>query len=175
MGLGMLHPHPTVVRCDVRAGVGGCGDPPRRARRLRRPGPRASRCLRARPRPVDHRGWHRAAPVCSDSGRWPSEVNICGRVSTSLTGRPTTRAASAVKITCVQDAESGPEPALPGTETRTRTSVSGRSNTVARVRRTSIGSWLASWTVSRSPSQRATVAKSPIGLGVTAAVVKTSS
>src|SRR5690349_8735899 len=30
--------------------------------------------------------------VCRVSERWPTPVNICGRVRTSLTGRPTTRA-----------------------------------------------------------------------------------
>ena len=101
-------------------------------------------------------------------------VNICGRVSTSLTGRPTTRAASAVRITCGQARSAAPKPP-PRYGTRTRTSVSGSSNAAARAVRVLIGSWLVSCTVSRSPSQRATVAKSPIGLLVTAAVVKISS
>src|SRR6185503_10985853 len=69
---------------------------------------------------------------CRVSGRWPTEVNICGRVSTSLTGRPTTRAASAVKITCGQVRSPAPKPP-PRYGTRTRTSTFGRSNTVASV------------------------------------------
>ncbi|HEY3692265.1 MAG TPA: hypothetical protein VGL46_18530 [Pseudonocardiaceae bacterium] len=55
----------------------------------------------------------RVAPTrtrCIVSGRWPTDVNIYGRVTTSLTGRPTTQAASAVDHVR-PGAESGPEPA----------------------------------------------------------------
>jgi len=88
-----------------------------------------------------------------------------------VAGRPRTRAASAVKITCGQARSPAPNPP-PRYGTSTRTSFSGTSNTVARLWRSIIGAWVESCTVSRSPSQRAKVANSPSGLLVSAAVVK---
>ena len=42
------------------------------------------------------------ATRCTVRGRWPVVKNICLRVSTSLTGRPTWRAAMAASVTCGQ-------------------------------------------------------------------------
>ena len=43
-------------------------------------------------------------------GRWPTSENICCRVSTSLTGRPTARAASAASATCDHGVPLQPNP-----------------------------------------------------------------
>ena len=56
---------------------------------------------------------------CSCSSRWPFDVNICGRVSMSFTGRPTSRAASAVSVTLGQTIAFIPnEPPTNGARTR---------------------------------------------------------
>src|SRR5919198_3139702 len=67
-------------------------------------------------------------------GRWPTPVNICGRVSTSLTGRSTVRAASAVKTTCGQARSPAPNPP-PTNGARTRTLPSGTVNAAASAAR----------------------------------------
>ena len=46
--------------------------------------------------------------VCTLLGRWPTPVNISGRVRTSFTGRPTARAARTVRITCCQTKRPAP-------------------------------------------------------------------
>ena len=43
-------------------------------------------------------------------GRWPTSENICCRVSTSLTGRPTALAASAASATCDHGVPLQPKP-----------------------------------------------------------------
>jgi hypothetical protein len=73
---------------------------------------------------------------CSCSSRWPQEVNICGRVSTSRTGRRTARAAIAASVTCGQTIAFDPKP--PPTKcVTTRTFASGTPSRWATV------SWVA--------------------------------
>jgi len=48
---------------------------------------------------------------CAVWGRWPMAVDISGRVSASLTGRFTVRAASTVKTVCGQVRSPAPNPA----------------------------------------------------------------
>ncbi len=106
---------------------------------------------------------------CAVCGRWPTAVNISGRVSTSFTGRFTIRAASTVKSVCGQVRSPAPNPP-PRYGTSTRTFSSGTEKNVARVVRACVGHWVDSCTVSRPPCQCATVANSPSGLLVSAAM-----
>ena len=100
---------------------------------------------------------------CSCSSRCPLEVNICGRVSISRTGRPTSRAASAARVTPGHTIAFIPnEPPTNGARTRTCASGSpSRWATVSWVARTPI---VDSWIVSRSPSHSASVDGASIGL-----------
>lgn len=103
-------------------------------------------------------------------GRCPTDVNICGRVSTILTGRRSSRAAATVRMTCGHTRRPAPNPP-PTYGTSTRTALSGTSKTAASVVRTSDGHWVVSCTVRRSPSQAARVANGPSGLLVWSGVV----
>ena len=96
--------------------------------------------------PMDSLWWRiavslpsRVAPsvtLCSCSSRWPLEVNVCGRVRESRTGRPTCRAAIAASVTCGQVIAF--EPNAPPTKwVITRTSDSGSPSSCATV------SWVA--------------------------------
>ena len=124
--------------------------------------------------------WRRAVSVPSRraarairwtvGGRWPSEVNICCRVRTSRTGRPTTRAArAAIRVCCHW------EPLLPNAPPvngqRTRTLPGGMPKAVARVFRTPTTCWVESSTVRWSPFQLATVAAGSMGLLVSMGTV----
>ena len=93
---------------------------------------------------------------CSCSSRCPVDVNICGRVSMSRTGRPTWRAAMAVRVTCGQTIALEPKPP-PTNRVITRTRDTGRPSSWATV------SWVArmpcvdSYNVRSPSSQTATV------------------
>ena len=93
------------------------------------------RSPRGRSRRARRRAWRRAGAAAPCRGRWPTPVNICGRVSTSLTGRPTTRAASAVRSTCCQARSPAPNPP-PRYGACTRTAASGMPNAAATTART---------------------------------------
>ena len=67
--------------------------------------------------------------------RCPIPVNICGRVSTSFTGRPAVRAASTVKTTCGQTRSPAPNPP-PTNGASTRIPLSGTPKAAASVART---------------------------------------
>jgi hypothetical protein len=88
---------------------------------------------------------------------------ICRRLSTSLTGRPVSRAASAATTVCGQQRSPLPKPP-PTNGLMTRTASAGRSNTAASSSCVPITHWVLSHTVSLSPSQRAIVACGSIGL-----------
>ena len=103
-------------------------------------------------------------------GRWPTEVNIWARVSTSFTGRLVTRAASAASVTCGQARSPAPN-APPTNGANTRTPAGSMPNAAASVSRTACGYCVVSWTVSASPSHAATVANRPIGLLVLSVVL----
>ena len=79
-----------------------------------------------------------SATRCSCSSRCPFDVNIWGRVSISLTGRPTWRAAMAVSVTLGHTIAFMPnEPPTNGASTRTCDSGSpSRWATVSWVART---------------------------------------
>lgn len=101
-------------------------------------------------------------------------VNISGRVSTSLTGRRAWRAAITASTTCGQTRSPAPKPP-PTYGASTRTPSSGTPNIRASAARTWVGHWVESCTVSRSPSQAASVVNRPSGLLVFSAVVYAAS
>ncbi len=107
---------------------------------------------------------------CTVGGRWPTEVNICARVRLSCTGRRVTRAASAASMVCGHWKPLQPKPP-PVNGQSTRTFSRGMPKTWARTSRVPTTACVASSTVSRSPSQRATVAEGSIGLLVSTGVV----
>ena len=80
---------------------------------------------------------------CSCSSRCPQEVNICSRVSTSRTGRPTCRAASAASAGWCQIIAL--EPKLPPTAwLTTRIEMGGRPSSSATVNWIAFGPWVES-------------------------------
>ena len=78
------------------------------------------------------------------TGRWPTSENIWWRVSTSFTGRPSTRAAITATGTCDQAVPLHPKPPPTNSEI-TRTPSSGRPNSFAIRLRTPVIPWLPSW------------------------------
>ena len=130
---------------------------------------RAVDLLRGRAPAAARRGRRRARSAARFSGRWPTPVNICGRVRTSFTGRPTR----------APRGRPGSRAATPGARPRTRRRRTARApgppspgcRRPRQGRRARIdGHCVASCTVSRSPSQAATVANSPSGLLVLSGV-----
>ena len=112
----------------------------------------------------------RARCRCSCSSRCPLDVNICGRVSISFTGRPTCRAAIAVSVTCGHTIAFIAEPAA---DERAR--APGRATAAGRAGgRPSAGSPGCPWSTRRAsavpPSQTATVDGASIGLWWLAAI-----
>src|SRR5258708_33141706 len=75
--------------------------------------------------------------------RCPIPVNICGRVSTSFTGRPAVRAASAARPRGGQPRSPAPNPP-PTNGASTRTPLSGTPKAAASVARKLWGHWGAS-------------------------------
>lgn len=95
-------------------------------------------------------------------GRCPVEENICSRVSTSLTGRPTSLAATAHSATCIHRKLFEPNaPPTRGDETRTLSS--GICRYAANAVRSPAIQRVLSCTVSWSPDHAATVADNSIG------------
>jgi hypothetical protein len=106
---------------------------------------------------------------CSCSSRCPLEVNICGLVSISLTGRPTRRAAIAVSVTFGQTIALAPKPP-PTNPVITRTCEIGRPSSWATVCCVARTPWVDSYTVSLPPAQTATVDGASSGLWWLAAI-----
>jgi hypothetical protein len=103
------------------------------------------------------------ATRCSVSGRWPFVKKSCLRGSHNFTGRFTSRAAKTPISTCGHD-----EPLLPNApptngET-TWTFSRGMPKARASVWREAKMFCVESWSVTRSPSQAATIACASIGL-----------
>lgn len=100
---------------------------------------------------------------CSVYGREPTGPNICGRVSTSRTGRPACFAAIAHSDTCDHDEPLQPKPP-PRNGDSTRTCSGAMPNTAATAVLAPDTPCVASCSVSVGPSQRAIVACGSIGL-----------
>jgi hypothetical protein len=100
---------------------------------------------------------------CSVPGRPPTGPNICGRASASFTGRLTSRAAMAASTTCDHVDPLQPKPP-PTNGSITRTFSTAMPSVFATVCRTPDTYCVASYSVSLSSSQRATVACGSRGL-----------
>ena len=100
---------------------------------------------------------------CSCSSRCPLDVNICGRVSISFTGRRTCRAAIAVSVTFGHTIALAPNPP-PTNCVITRTWAIGRPSSWATVCWVARMPWVDSYSVSMPPSQTATVDGASSGL-----------
>ncbi len=104
-----------------------------------------------------------SASVCSVCGRLPTEPNICGRSSASLTGRPTALAHIAAKATCDHAEPLQPKPP-PRNGSITVTFSGAMPKILASVVLTPPTFWVASCSVSLSPFHSAMVACGSIGL-----------
>jgi hypothetical protein len=80
---------------------------------------------------------------CSCSSRWPVPVNICSRVSASLTGRPTWRAAIAASVGCGQIIALAPKAPPMKCET-TRILLGGMPSSAETVNWVAVTPWVAS-------------------------------
>ena len=89
--------------------------------------------------------------------------NICGRWSTSFTGRPSFRAAMAASGTCDHTEPLQPKPP-PTKGQMTRTLSFGTPSVLASVCCAPLMYWVVSYTVKRSPCQRAMEAWGSMGL-----------
>ncbi len=99
----------------------------------------------------------------SYAGRYPTPKYVCLRVRTSFTGRFTSRAARAAMEVCTQVRP--PLPKAPPTAGEMTRILSGdMPNSAAMVSTVPCTCWVFSQSVSRSPSQRATVPAGSIGL-----------
>ena len=101
--------------------------------------------------------------VCRHSGCGPTWAYCCARVSCSLTGRPTTLAAAAARISCGQTYPLLPKPPPVCGEIE-RTFSGGIPNAALWTGGALKLAWAAFHKVSRSPSHAATVADVSIGL-----------
>ena len=102
-------------------------------------------------------------------GRCPVDVNICGRVSTSFTGRPHVRAACAASATCCHKNPFDPN-APPRNGALTRTLSASIPSIAATIFRVPCTHRVLSCSCSRSPSHTASVAEGSIGLWCTTGV-----
>ncbi|MNT66204.1 hypothetical protein D3C72_2042510 [compost metagenome] len=103
-------------------------------------------------------------------GRAPTVPNICGRSTTSLTGRPACCAAIAASTTCDHTEPLQPKPPPTNGQT-TRTFSAGMPSVPDTALRTPVMYWVESYSVSSSPSQLAIVACGSIGLWFSIGVV----
>ena len=102
----------------------------------------------------------RAAPrvtVCATADRCPVMVNVCSRVSTVFTGRPSARAAAAVTRSCVHVLALLPKPP-PTCWLITRTWAGSSPSTLAMRCAWLIGAWLPVYAVSWSSCHTASTA-----------------
>ena len=106
---------------------------------------------------------------CWVRGRWPTVWNIILRLTTSLTGLPSCRAAAAASGQCVQGNSLPPKPE-PTNFVMTRTFSFGKPNICASTLRRLTTPCDDSYSVNVDPSQIAVVACSSMGLCVSAGV-----